>query len=86
MKKVMARVNVGGKQFRTEEIVVYTVEEAKRFLKGRDWEMGADAYSTEKRNEAIAWSATFQDGYYNNNDEWVSFTNCIFVEKERKVN
>lgn len=80
MTRTLARVCVGGNSFRTMEVEIYTIEEAKEFLKGKEWEIGSDVYSAGQRNKKIAWTAKYPDGHFNDQGEWISYTNCIFVE------
>lgn len=66
MKKVKARVHVGGAVYRTEEIELYTKEEAKTILADKDWEIGTSVFDVNQRNKRIGWLAQFgnADGIY----------------------
>ena len=54
MKKVLARVHIGGNNFKTRDITVYTREEAKRILSNKNWNISDGAYDIKNRNVKIA--------------------------------
>ena len=66
MKKVNARVHIGGTVYRTKEIELYTKEEARAILVDKDWEIGTCVFDVNQRNKRIGWLAQFgkADGIY----------------------
>ena len=49
MKTIIASVHIGGSNWRTQKIDVYTKKEAKKILATKDWEISEDAYIDNKR-------------------------------------
>ena len=49
MKTIIASVHIGGSNWRTQKIDVYTKKEAKKILATKDWEISEDAYIDSKR-------------------------------------
>lgn len=49
MKTITASVHIGGNNWRTRKIDVYTKEEAKKILATKNWEISEDAYIGNKR-------------------------------------
>ena len=49
MKTITANIHIGGGNWRTQKIDVYTREEAKKILSSKEWETSDDAYIGNKR-------------------------------------
>ena len=49
MKTMKASIHIGGGNWRTQKIDVYTKEEAKKILATKDWEVSDDAYINNQR-------------------------------------
>lgn len=75
MRTIVASVCTGY-LFRTQEIQVYSREEARAILQDKDWEIGDDAYDPNDRNKRIAvsaeWKVTDENG--------VTYTDGIYYE------
>lgn len=55
MKNIQAQVHIGGNNFRTQNITVYTKEEAKKILATKNnVEISDDAYSITEKNKRVA--------------------------------
>lgn len=49
MKTITANIHIGGGNWKTQKINVYTKEEAKKILTTKNWEVSDDAYIENKR-------------------------------------
>lgn len=49
MKTITANIHIGGGNWKTQKIDVYTKEEAKKILATKNWEVSDDAYIENKR-------------------------------------
>lgn len=49
MKTITANIHIGGGNWKTQKINVYTKEEAKKILATKNWEVSNDAYIENKR-------------------------------------
>lgn len=61
MKEIKARIPVGRTVY-TRVVELFTVEEAKQLLSGKDWDVGEDIYSATERGKRIGWLAKFPNG------------------------
>ena len=76
MRTALARVHIGGYQFRTQEITILSREEAKAVLQDKDWEIGEYAYDVNNPNSRIAVSATWKV----TDENGVTYTDGIYYE------
>lgn len=49
MKTITANIHIGGGNWKTQKINVYTKKEAKKILATKNWEVSDDAYIENKR-------------------------------------
>lgn len=49
MKTIKANIHIGGGNWRTKQINVYTKDEAKKILANKVWEISDDAYVGNKK-------------------------------------
>lgn len=49
METIIANVHIGGGNWRTQKINVYTKDEAKKILALKEWEISDDAYIGNKK-------------------------------------
>ena len=61
MEVIKARIPIG-RAVIVQTIELYTKEEAKRILEGKEWEIGTDIYSDKERGKRIGWIANFDGG------------------------
>ena len=61
MKTVLARVPMG-RTAKIEKVQIFTKEEARKILNGKEWEVDIDIYDVEVTNKRIGWLAAFPNG------------------------
>jgi hypothetical protein len=61
MKVVMARIPMGRTAV-NRKVELYTVEEAKKILATKEWQIGEDIFSVEQTNKRIGWLASYPNG------------------------
>lgn len=61
MKNIKVRIPEG-KTVLIRDVELFTVDEAKKMLAGKEWEVGTDIYSATQTNKRVGWLASFPNG------------------------